>query len=245
MLVSYHPKAPRVFNGEVLYETLPLEAVSTRTASDAATWSDNALSDPGLGVETKLFQTTFSSNNGHAGSMFTIQAESDVIVDTFDINVGSSEKGLELIIYTKFGDYNREDVDPSTTWTEICNTTVEGQGESNPTHIPSDAVKSVAIKANERQSFYITFAEPYMKYTSELLDPIYLGNEDISLVASAGTQYPFQHYFENRIWNGNIFYRLEDGKNANIQGEDTKIEYPPGRAKSPIFGSAGVASRSP
>lgn len=219
---SYHPQAPRVFNGEILYELLPPVALRAPSTSDGGSWSDNPVINVSL-AETKSFQTTFASNNGYAGNFFTIQAKVNIVVETFDVNAGSTETGLELKIYTKFGDYSRNDVDPSSTWTEVCVTTVDGQGESKPTHIPSEAVKSVAIKSNERQSFFITFSEPYMKYTSTLFDPNYYSNEDISFVASAGTQYPFAHYFENRIWNGNIYYQGADGEAADIQGQDTAV----------------------
>lgn len=177
-----------------------------------------------LGVQYKTFHTSFQSNNGFAGNLFTIQAKTDMVVERFDLNVGSTDKGIHVLIYTKFGDYGRVDADPGRYWTEICNTDVDGQGESKPTQVPFEAVKSVAIKANERQSFYITFTANYMKYTTGAVDPNYLSNEDVSLAASAGTQYPFQGYFPDRIWNGNVVYRLNDLDSADVQGRETEVK---------------------
>lgn len=218
-----------MFNGEILYEKMPDSFDIPAAASTAESGSNTN----GLGLDLKSFQTTFESNNGYAGNLFTIEAKTDMVVERFDLNAGSTEEGLKVMIYTKFGDYGRNDVDPSQTWRVICSTTVDGQGESNPTHVPAEAVKSVAIKANEKQSFYITFTDTYMKYTSGAnLDPDYLSNEDVSLVASAGTQYPFQSYFDNRIWNGNLIYHLGDGTKADIQGRETKVMNPSGQQSS-------------
>ena len=232
-----------MFNGEILYETLSTNFLGALPSFGSGS-NTNA-----LGVESKSFQTTFQSNNGYAGNLFTIQAKTDMVVERFDINAGSTDKGLQVMIYTKFGDYGRSDADPSQQWTEICATTVDGQGESKPTPIPAEAVKSVAIKANEKQSFYITFTEPYMKYTSAILDPEYLSNEDVSLVASAGTQYPFQNYFANRIWNGNIIYHVGDGTAADIQGRQTKVMNPSGQqsntGEESVYAYGAVSSRQP
>ncbi|CAB9504868.1 Peptidyl-Asp metalloendopeptidase [Seminavis robusta] len=229
---TYHPRAPRVFNGEIFYEV----AFLPQTPSSS------------LPVPSRAFQTTFSSNNGYAGNLFTIEAKTDLIIETFDINAGSREAGLELKIYTKHGDFDRFDFQPSLTWFELCSTTVNGQGESNPTHVPASAVKTVAVKANDRQSFFITFTGPYMKYTSALLDPNYLTNDDLSLVSSAGTPHPFTHYFPNRIWNGVIYYQAGSAYDADLQGIDTVVTNPrpAGRHDRERTGSYGaVATRNP
>jgi hypothetical protein len=202
-----------------------------------------------LGSKTRTFQTTFASNNGYAGNLFTIHAKSvDLIIETFDIHSGSTVEALELKIFTKYGDFDRSDVDPSSNWHEICNTTVKGQGESVPTHVPADTVRSVAIKANDIQSFYITFTGPHMKYTSALLDPNYLTNDDLSVVASAGTQYPFKPYFANRIWNGVIYYQTGIGDSAEVQGFETVVLNPGEQAAPGEGGTLGygeVATRFP
>ena len=229
---QYHPRAPRVFNGEIFYEILDVESIPPFPSPSVL--SDDAL--VAMGSNTKTFQTTFASNNGYAGNMFTIQAKAaDLIIETFDVHTGSKMEGLELKIFTKYGDFDRSDVDPSSNWYEICNTTVNGQGESLPTRIPAETVRSVAIKANSKQSFYITFTGPHMKYTSALLDPNYLTNDDLALVASAGTQYPFKPYFANRIWNGIIYYHTEGGDNAEILGVETVVLNP---------GNAGMEGES-
>lgn len=163
---AFHPKAPRIFNGEILYEPMPASTLSV-TGPTAGTDKTGA---------TKMFQTTFASNNGYAGNMFTIQSKTDIVIDTFDLNAGSMDV-LGVQIFTKYGDFDRND--NPTEWIEICSTQVEGKGESKPTSVPTEAVKSIAIKAHERQSFYITFDSPSMRYTSALLDPNYLGNDDV------------------------------------------------------------------
>jgi hypothetical protein len=181
-----------------------------------------------LGSEPKEFLTTFRANNGHAGNLFTIEARSDIIIEAFDVHAGSTESNLEFKIYTKYGDFSRQDDYPSSKWTEICSTTIDGQGESKPTHVPSPAIKSVAIKANTRQSFYMTFTSPIIKYTNALIDPEYMRTDDIVFVASAGAQFPFKYYFPNRVWNGVIYYKLGDDGTAAIQGSDTMVETPAG-----------------
>lgn len=202
--------------------------------------TDAAEQDSGTSI--KEFETTFASNNGYSGNLFTIEAKNDMVVEAFDINAGSTEAGLELRIYTKYGDFSRDDLNPGSTWTQISSTTVDGQGESMPTHVPSEAIRSVAIRAGERQSFYITFTDSHMKYTSALLDPNYLSNDDVSLVASAGTQYPFKHYFANRIWNGVIYYKLDGGTTADFQGSDTSVDTTSGAGQESQWNYATVGA---
>jgi hypothetical protein len=240
---QYHPKAPRVFNGGIFYEILETETISAPPSPSLPT--DGALG--ALGSTMKSFQTTFASNNGYAGNLFTIQAKGDLIIETFAVHSGSTVEGLELKIFTKHGDFDRSDVDPSSNWFEICSTTVTGQGESVPTHVPANTVRSVAIKANDKQSFYITFTGPHMKYTSALLDPNYLTNDDLYVVASAGTQYPFKPYFANRIWNGIIYYQTGIGDSAEVQGFETVVANPGEAAPEGVgaIGYGGVATRSP
>ena len=165
-----HPKAPRIFNGEIFYEPLPASSAMVPSPPLAVN------TDMGQAV-AKTFHTTFSSNNGYSGNLFTIQSKTDIVIETFDLNAGSTGM-LDLIIYTKYGDFDRNDV-PSANWIEICSTQVQGEGESKPTHVPKETVQSIAVRANQRQSFYITFTDPVMRYTSALLDPNYLGNDDV------------------------------------------------------------------
>jgi hypothetical protein len=203
-----------------------------------------------LSDDTESFLTTYVSNNGHSGNLFTIEAKFDMIIETFDVHTDSTSDNLELKIYTKFGDFSRNDDNPSGTWTEIADTTVQGQGEFQPTHVPSKDVSTVAIKANTRQSFYITFTGPYIKYTSALVDPDIIQNNHLSFVAGAGAQYPFKYYFPNRVWNGVIYYRLGDDGTADVRGSETAVDEPAsssgaGRDDNPVFWtSASVAPRS-
>ena len=253
---QFHPKAPRVFNGKILYEVLPTSSSTDAPTAgpDIPSGKNNALStDLALSDSVSSFLTTFVSNNGHSGNLFTIEAkEVDIIVETFAVHTASTNDNLKLKIYTKFGNFSRQDGDPSIAWTEIADTTVEGLGEFQPTHVPSKDVQSILMKANTRQSFYITFTGPYIKYTSALIDPNIIQNDHLRFLASAGTQFPFHYYFPNRIWNGVVYYKVGDDGSADLQGSDTAIEDgdssqgegPSNVADNPIWSSASVAPRS-
>ena len=173
---SYHPKAPRTFYGEIFYELISERPFLVPLPTSVV----NAAGASSLQGETRVFETTWASNNGYAGNLFTIQAKTDIILEAFDLNSGSTE-GIGVKIYTKFGGFDRSDIDPASNWIEICSTRVQGRGESLPTHVPAADVKSIAIKGNEKQSFYVTFQGPFMRYTSALLDPNYLSNEHLGM----------------------------------------------------------------
>lgn len=241
-----------MFNGKILYELLPtLAPTATPTAEPVTAWRKNALAtDLALNDSVSSFLTTFVSNNGHSGNLFTIEAKVDIVVETFAVHTDSTNDNMALKIYTKFGDFSRLDDNPISAWTEMADTIVQGQGEFHPTHVPSKNVRSVLVKANTRQSFYITFMGPYIKYTSALIDPNIIKNNDLQFVAGAGTQYPFNYYFPNRIWNGVIYYKVGDDGAADLLGSDTAVEED-ARADSGtsdtgnlIWSSASVAPRA-
>lgn len=205
------------------------------------------MTDATLSANTSSFLTTFHANNGYSGNLFTIEAKVDMIVETFDVHAATKDADMELKIFTKAGDFSDFEDDPELSWIRVANTTVQGQGVSVPTHVPANVVKTVSVKANTKQSFYITFTGPYIKYTNGLIDSNVLQNDHISFIAGAGTQYPFGSYFLNRIWNGVIYYRVGDDGSADVVGSEAVVKTPMGPLNSEGKGhgaiSASVAPR--
>ncbi|KAL7541361.1 hypothetical protein ACHAXR_011377 [Thalassiosira sp. AJA248-18] len=128
-------------------------------------------------------------------------------------------------VYTKTGTYEGYEGDivqnangswGSPTWSILGASTVVGQGEELPTHLPIGSLDPVHVLPGQRQAFYVTMTTPEMRYTAPmhgeasgtLFNRSPLGHLEI-LVGSA-VAYPFDEVWSDRIFNGAVVYALGD-----------------------------------
>jgi hypothetical protein len=151
--------------------------------------------------------TTFVGGNGQAGNMFTVQAhQQPITIFSIDIHTYSKDPDLKVVIYTKSGSFWGYETSADG-WTKICDTTVQGLGTPNPTPIPTSAIQEVTIQPGDMQSFYVTLDKATMRYTNGR-DINSMGDEYITFEDSIGVLYPFATTHKDRIWNGQIHYRI-------------------------------------
>jgi hypothetical protein len=154
--------------------------------------------------------TTFAGGNGQAGNMFTVQAhQQPITIFSMDIHTYSEDPNLEVMIYTKSGSFWGSETSTDG-WTKICDTTVQGLGSPNQTPIPANVMKEVTIKPGDMQSFYVTLAKATIRYTNghNGRDMQFMGDEYITFEDSVGVLYPLSSIHKDRIWNGQIHYRV-------------------------------------
>ena len=142
--------------------------------------------------------------------MFDVQAESDVTVTSLSFHTPTTEE-FRVVVYTKQGSFDQSERDPHL-WTEIANVTVQGQGSSNPTPIPSSAFDPVQINTGTIQAFYVTTVDSkniYMTGGGSInLNGVLTENADLSILAGFAVTDLFGSTFSPFGWNGEFHYSL-------------------------------------
>jgi hypothetical protein len=156
-----------------------------------------------VAVPTSKLTTLFAGGNGQAGNMFDVTTNKAIVVKSFDIHTYSTSS-VRVLVFTKKGTYagfekNRAE------WTQICDTRVFGLGSPNPTPIPKEAVIPVTVAAGETQAFYVTLTESKIRYTNGIVNA---DDGTLRIIQSSGNKYPFGDFYQQRIWNGVLYYDL-------------------------------------
>ena len=146
--------------------------------------------------------TTFASNNGHTGNIFTVSVTSDVTIHSFDIN-SSSTAAFTVDIYYRLGSYTGFETDP-TAWTLGGTASVTSNGADIATPVPIDI--DLDVVAGEVWSFYITGSG--FKYTNGTQEGVpFVSDSNLTIHEGLGMGPPWSGtYFTPRIWNGTIHY---------------------------------------
>ena len=147
--------------------------------------------------------TTFVGGNGQAGNMFDVTTNKAIVVKSFDIHTYSTSS-VRVLVFTKKGSYTGFETNRAE-WTQICDTRVYAVGSPNPTPIPKEAVIPVTIAAGETQAFYVTLTESKIRYTNGIVNA---DDGTVRITKSNGNKYPFGDFYDQRIWNGVIYYDL-------------------------------------
>jgi hypothetical protein len=197
---------PRAFNGIIFYEVGGSSPAQPSPTSVPKSRPSKEIS--------KRISTSFAGGNGQAGNMIQIQASQDIVVTTFDIHTYSTSR-VHAYVYYKKGGYIGYETDPNA-WSLMADTWMDGRGSPNPTRIPEREVTALSIQASETYSFYITLTESSIRYTNGRVDA---GDENLKFIRSTGNKYPFGAYYPDRIWNGNLYYKIND----NSSNSDKKL----------------------
>mmetsp|Transcript_35005 Transcript_35005/g.42822 ORF Transcript_35005/g.42822 Transcript_35005/m.42822 type:complete len:146 (+) Transcript_35005:1-438(+) len=128
----------------------------------------------------------------------------------FDIHT-RSKTTVNVEIYTKEGSHKGFETNKMA-WTQICKTSVMGQGLNNVTIVPSKVTSPVVIPRNSLHSFYITLDTPDLRYTFGVkYGSVFLENDDLIVYEGKGSAGKFGTTFKPRVWNGIIHYSIEVG----------------------------------
>jgi len=164
----------------------------------------------------KFIKTTFMEGSGSYGNMFDIVVHRDMIITSFDIH---TDMECSVEVWTRTGSYMNY-TRSSSGWTKIVDTNIEGQGRGVPTMIPHEDCTPVTLTSNSVQAFFITLHSSNLRYSRTSLPSgsVYSENDDLDILVGNGFyNYSFgHHFFESRIWNGQINYRVLYEANDNL-----------------------------
>ena len=139
--------------------------------------------------------------------MFDLIAKKDISVTGFSIHVASN--AMEMFeIYTRGGSHVQFSRRP-TAWSFEGSTIVFGKGENVATPVPGNAFAPINIGASMTKGIYVTITNPNMKYSIGTgTGSISIENSDLALLEGIGKAYAFRNTYEDRIWNGILYYSI-------------------------------------
>ena len=176
---------------------------------------------------SQVLTTTFASNNGQAGNMFDLRPLTDIVLDSFDVNLDSGTWDLEIWT-SNVGSHVGVEQDASQ-WTLIASYSgVTSNGPDVPT--PLGGCLELVLTAGSTQGFYVTVSNgTSINYTNSALSvgSLFTSNTDLEFYAGTGNVYAFGGVFggatSSRIWNGNINYTTGSASLCTLQASKTKF----------------------
>lgn len=220
---KYQPPAPVTQPTTVNYGA---SATLTATSNDSLTWwqydtSTIALSYSNTYVTAPLWDTTtyyvsaggaasadsltttFVSNNGSSGNVFSVTATNTLTIDSFYIN-GSSNSLME--VWYRQGSYIGHE-SSNAGWTLLGSHTVVSAGMNNPTRLP---VGGLTIPAGQTYSLAVTYVSGSIRYTNGTGSNQTYQDANMTIDCGKGGGY-WGFTISPRVWNGRIFYSLGSG----------------------------------
>ncbi len=163
--------------------------------------------------------TTYAGGNGSNGNMFDVVALQDVVINSVDQGISSSNT-YDMEIYFKWGSYQGYETSAGD-WTLIGSSTESGTANvPMPVNIPID----MEVHAGETIAFYITSSNTAVSvaYTNgSNVGAVYASDSYMEILEGVGKSYPFSSTFSPRIWNGTVYYTpglLCDGLDMDADG---------------------------
>ncbi len=193
--------------------TVQLDANGDATIfpDDVATATDNC---PGVTLQFGAGPTPvtlnglFNSNNGQSGNMFNTMSMTDIIIDSFDINIDAGPRNVD--IYYKVGSYVGSENNAGD-WTLGASVAVVGAGLNVPTPLNLDM--NIAVPASQLTAFYITdTAGTALNYTNgTTVGNFWFGDANLEVYEGIGRSLPLfgGSIFSPRNINANIIYEID------------------------------------
>jgi len=153
--------------------------------------------------------TSYEAERTTSGVMFDLEAKKDLVIYGIDINtIHNSPARLEMWI--KEGSYKGFEKDASA-WTNIFNSTVNGNGMGVPTPIPTGSFGPIVLKANETRSLYIAYPQGanlrYFTGTEEGLPAA--SNDDLVIYEGIARRVGFDSaIYSPRVYSGALNYMV-------------------------------------
>lgn len=151
--------------------------------------------------------TTYASNNGLAGIMFDVIADSNLTINGMYTNLSVDSGVFE--IYYKTGTFIGYEQN-SSVWTLLGSSNVISNGINIPTHLPIPF--SIAMNTGDTIAFYVTNTtggSSGLRYTNATgTGALFISNGALSIYIGKGVTYPFGSgsIFNDRAWNGTLNY---------------------------------------
>ena len=153
--------------------------------------------------------TLFAANNSFAGNTFDIEANKQIRITGFDVNLSDQGTSANVGVYYKLGT-SVGFTDDAGAWTLLGSDTVISNGPDNPT--PLD-IGGLTLQPGQLYGIYIFVtdydtSDVFMLYTNG--GPTTYSNDDITLTTYAGQGTPIfsGNDFNYRQWNGTIYYDI-------------------------------------
>jgi hypothetical protein len=155
--------------------------------------------------EIKKLETTYNTNSGMAGNMFSIVAKRDITIYGFYIHMlPLLNSPLHILMKNESYQGFEQDAD---SWLQLMSANVTGKGISNPTKILLMKNNKIQVARDQKLSFYITLESDAMRYTiGNAEGKIFSANNDLSILEGIGLKFPFGQVYSPRDWNGAILY---------------------------------------
>ncbi|MDT8413606.1 MAG: T9SS type A sorting domain-containing protein [Vicingaceae bacterium] len=171
---------------------------------------------------TNVLNAPVAGGNNFDGNMFDITANTDVIIETFAVTVGTN---ATIEIYARAGSFVGNNTN-SAGWTLVGTGNVVGAGVGNPVEVPVDI--AYAMSSGSTHAFYVTAnaAGTTFSYTNgTAVGNTWASNADLVLKEGNGGEYPFNVTFSPRNFNGNVIYCLPTGINETLNSSNVSV-YP-------------------
>lgn len=171
---------------------------------------------------TNVLNAPVAGGNNFDGNMFDITANTDVIIETFAVTVGTN---ATIEIYARTGTFVGNTTS-SAGWTLVGSGNVTGAGVGNPVEVPVDI--AYAMSSGSTHAFYVTAntSGTTFSYTDgTAVGNTWASNSDLVLKEGNGGEYPFNVTFSPRNFNGNVIYCLPTGVSETLNSSNVSV-YP-------------------
>ena len=157
----------------------------------------------------------FMGGNGASGTMFDVEPAKDINIRKIYLNLALNEP-VNAELWTRTGTHVSFENKPWL-WQRIAVVPVDGKGRGRKSCMD---IGSMTLNANTRYGFYILVTNGKFRYTNGMgVGNVAASNEDLTLYEGAGLTRPFGKVYNNRIWNGDIFYDvLSDDDDESTRG---------------------------
>eukprot|EP00592_Proboscia_alata_P028718 CAMPEP_0194447672 /NCGR_PEP_ID=MMETSP0176-20130528/129142_1 /TAXON_ID=216777 /ORGANISM="Proboscia alata, Strain PI-D3" /LENGTH=684 /DNA_ID=CAMNT_0039274555 /DNA_START=965 /DNA_END=3019 /DNA_ORIENTATION=- len=179
-------------------------------------------------AQQKIMHLTFEGGNGGSGVMFDIFAKKDITIQTFDIHVAVKSE-ISVEVYTKKGTFVGHEYNPASWISQLLfSADVVGNGPKQATSLPEIYFTTVQIKAGDVQAFYVTLKTGAIVYSNgngSGKNDEFRSNDDLRITEGAGlAQYKFAKIFSPRVFNGNVYYAVDNPNITRIPGEEQHLD---------------------
>ena len=176
-------------------------------------------------ISAQSLTTTSSSNNGANGNMFDVSnnGTSSITITGFSQNFNNQSPVASFEVYTRSGGLTTS----SSGWS-LRNSTGSFTPEVRDTltQLSFTSPVSITINAGETTGLYLRsdFNNAYTNGTS--VGAIAATNSNLTIYEGYGVSGLFGNFFSPRIWNGTIFYSVNNTVNTDNR-DKSSIQYRP------------------
>lgn len=142
--------------------------------------------------------TQFTGGNGCEGAMFNITPVVDMVLDSFDVNLGTTTiQGVR--VFWRLGGYQGFETN-SAAWTVLGQDSVQGMGAGQPSRVH---LGGLFLQAGQTYGLYFHNPASNIDYTTGSAN---FSNSDAAISTGAGLCGLFTSVNAGRIFNGRVYY---------------------------------------